>query len=235
MEELLSLPVAETFESPQGEGVHAGRLMQFIRLAGCSVGKPFANKEEANKLHQLHDYQEKCTTYDGRNFCCDTNYKMSKRMSTRQVGDLTKDNNLDTICLTGGEPLMHKNIAAFLAELHFTENIPYVHIETSGTIPISVTTSIRQSAYLWFAVAPKMGYLDEWSSYANEIKLLVDEAFDWNKVPDSIKRVTHKVFLQPINYEHSINYKNLDLCLRLQRQHTDLRISAQIHKSWGVR
>ena len=74
-------PISEIFTSPQGEGVYAGAMMTFIRLAGCTVGKPFPKEkyqsrkdpiEGAHNIPGLAVYTEKCTLYDGREFACDT-------------------------------------------------------------------------------------------------------------------------------------------------------------------
>ncbi|KKK67234.1 hypothetical protein LCGC14_2956090, partial [marine sediment metagenome] len=83
------LPVAEIFHSIQGEGQYAGTPMLFIRLAGCSVGKPQSAKTSddwantkisgsslgrAVPILRTSRTAWLCHTYDGRPFWCDTDF-----------------------------------------------------------------------------------------------------------------------------------------------------------------
>jgi len=73
----MGLIVKEIFNSIQGEGVFAGSLTTFIRLAGCSVNCPIKKN-------------------------CDTDYNGGDKMSITNI--LMKcDNRI--VCITGGEPL----------------------------------------------------------------------------------------------------------------------------------
>lgn len=69
--------VNEIFHSVQGEGVHSGRLMTFIRLSGCNV---------------------KCNI---RKFC-DTEYSSFELMDEQEILNQVKYKD---VCVTGGEPL----------------------------------------------------------------------------------------------------------------------------------
>src|SRR6266404_9631270 len=100
----IKYPFAEFFCSPQGEGLHCGQLMNFIRTGGCTVGKPYPKEKyihgtpgenrtlesEWAKIAQLSlqggpqllpIYTEMCTTYDGRTFPCDTDYRIRARLT----------------------------------------------------------------------------------------------------------------------------------------------------------
>src|SRR5438105_4871049 len=82
---------------------------------------------------------------------------------------------------------------------------------------------------LWITVSPKFGVLPEMIKIANEIKLLVDENFDPEKLPIAI--LEHpKVFIQPVNYEFEVNRENLKRCMELQKQFPRWRVSVQLHK-----
>lgn len=224
-------PIAEMFVSPQGEGRYTGTLMQFIRFAGCSVGKPFTAAER--EADQLPIYQEKCTTWDGRNFACDTDYRVKERLTVRKIVEWCMTHDVRYVLLTGGEPLMHK-LAPLLKGLK-KEGFE-IHVETSGTIKPDLNDFYWQMLN-WVCVSPKKGFLDAYASLniANEFKLLVDEHFNWDNVPDSIKRKTAKISFSPINDEHNINQENVQRCLELQRQHPSARVTMQMHKLWGVR
>lgn len=236
-------PISEIFTSPQGEGVYTGTLMTFIRLAGCTVGKPFPNEKHGKdpllvgtKLTDhfgiLPIYVEMCTTYDGRQFPCDTDYRVKERLNVYQIAERIGE-GVKHVCLTGGEPLMHD--ITELIELLDEKDIK-VHIETSGSI--APKSHVWWSGFTitspWITVSPKKGVLPEVVDRADEIKLLVDEQFDLAVVPQFI--LNHDcIFIQPINFEHTVNTDNLKRCLELQKQHPHLRLSTQMHKIWNVR
>lgn len=229
-----TFPIAETFVSPQGEGEHSGRLMQFIRMAGCTVGKPFKPDEISSEMGELHVYQEKCTLYDGRTFACDTNYRMSRKLTIIELVDMVIASRVKHVCLTGGEPLMHKQIAKLIDALLV---VARVHIETSGTIPITPELEkVLMASYV--AISPKFGFRDEYMlipQLTNEVKVLVDDKFKWYDLPEIIRYNPRKVFLQPVNYEMAVNRDNMQRVLELQRSYPSVRISTQMHKIWNVR
>jgi 7-carboxy-7-deazaguanine synthase len=236
-------PIAEIFTSPQGEGVYTGTLMCFVRLAGCCVGKRFPKEMYEPRDEQtfvgletmpskLPIYTECCTLYDGRQFECDTDYRMKEQLTlndiVQRIGDVAH------VCITGGEPFIHdlRGIVGTLMN-HGYE----VHIETSGTVPLEKAFGEGHSwteQESWITVSPKQGVLVEMISRADEIKLLVDENFDIAKLPEAVA-LARIVYLQPVNYEHTINMDNLRRCLRLQKEHPRWRVSVQMHKVMGVR
>lgn len=227
-----TIPISEIFTSPQGEGMHAGALMTFIRTAGCSVGKRYP-KEEYD-TNRLPIYAAKCTTYDGREFQCDTDYRVKERLTATQILERVHP-GLRRICITGGEPLNH-DLSALVSQA-FDKKIR-VHMETSGTVALPKEMEwlyVKQSMnYLWITVSPKFGVIPDMLERADEIKLLVDEKFDPAKLHEKI--LSHPyVYIQPINYENDICFSNLKLCLELQKQHPNWRISTQLHKVWRVR
>lgn len=230
-----AFPIAEIFVSPQGEGEHTGRLMQFIRLAGCTVGENFKPGEVTQEMGELHVYQKKCTLYDGRTFACDTNYQLAKKMTIMELVDLVIASRVKHVCLTGGEPLMHKQIAKLINALLI---VARVHIETSGTIPIDNKELEEALIASYVSISPKKGFRDEYMTIpmlTNEIKVLVDDKFKWHDLPEVIRYNPRKVFLQPVNYEMAVNRDNMQRVLELQRSYTSIRVSTQMHKIWNVR
>jgi organic radical activating enzyme len=108
-----AIPVVETFQSLQGEGLHAGRSALFLRLAGCTVGCPW----------------------------CDTKHSWSHDAHPeRPLGELAAaaraaaDAGAAFLVVTGGEPL-HHNLDALCAALE-PAGLP-LHLETSGVDPLS--------------------------------------------------------------------------------------------------
>jgi len=227
-------PVAETFSSVQGEGSHAGRLMLFVRLAGCSVGKPFTS-QEISQLHVIPTSgHEKCTAWDGQSFVCDTVYKMVDKLTPQQI--LERRGKETTVCITGGEPLMHDLEPLFDALIR--KDIA-IHIETSGTVEIAkVRRHMENRSYrrFWITVSPKYHYLPSCLTQADEIKVLVDK--DTFNSADFVRRFEPhfgKTFLQPINGETEINFDNLNYCLKLIQTYPRVRLSVQLHKFLHVR
>ncbi len=105
-------PVAETFLSVQGEGVHAGRRAYFVRLSGCPVKCPW----------------------------CDSKYSWNggaERTVSELVGRV-ENSGAETAVITGGEPCVHDlaPLAAGLNSLGIA-----AHLETSGVLPVRETSS----------------------------------------------------------------------------------------------
>lgn len=224
----ITLPIAEIFTSPQGEGYWTGVLCTFVRLAGCNVGRPYTTQERLS-LNVLQPHQEKCTAWNGETFACDTDYKKTRSMTVyeilKEVGDVPR------MLLTGGEPLMHD--VDPLIQLAWARG-KYVHIETSGT---KMLPSYRRSSYtdpanykLWIAVSPKQGYLPEMLDIANEIRVLVNKDTDEEKLIGEFEKYISKLFISAINDEHSFNMDSIRKCLAMQLKYPKLRISVQTHK-----
>lgn len=239
-------PISEVFVSPQGEGVYAGQMQCFIRLAGCTVGRPYHKSyyESDSKVIGpgirdvvVHNptfpiYTEKCTLYDGREFPCDTDYRVKGRMSVGNILALVPD-NVDDVCITGGEPLMH-DLSELIGTLH--DKNKKIHIETSGTIYRFLASRI------WITVSPKFDVLHGMLHRADEIKLLVDDKFSPTEIrtvlddkvqwyTDIVKLAkTKPIYLQPVNFENKINPRNLALCKKIQEEFPMFRISPQMHK-----
>lgn len=102
------MKVIEMFDSIDGEGIFAGCLATFIRLAGCNL----------------------------RCLYCDTLYAMdianAKEMSANEILNECKKIGNQHITLTGGEPLIHKDVDKLINIL--CNNGFFVNIETNGTI-----------------------------------------------------------------------------------------------------
>lgn len=243
-------PIAERFVSPQGEGVWTGTIMAFIRLAGCTVGRKFPKERYEQvphcefkckggdpdlghgpdckyaKSNPLPIYTEMCTLYDGRQFECDTDYRMKEKLTVRELVEWVP-RDVEHVCITGGEPFMHNLIPLVGGFI----NQKQVHVETSGTIPFSTAFPgwPIDRKHLWVTVSPKFNVLESMIERANEIKLLVDEKFTSAMVPEKV--FTHDtVYIQPVNYEHAVNRDNLRRVTELQKLFPSWRVSLQLHK-----
>jgi organic radical activating enzyme len=103
--------VNETFYSIQGEGLHGGRSVVFVRFAGCNLACPF----------------------------CDTKHESFDAMKVLKIADKIReardgaflDYMIDVpIVLTGGEPMLQldSKLVDYLSRMN------EVHVETNGTI-----------------------------------------------------------------------------------------------------
>lgn len=229
------VPLAENFHSIQGEGFWVGTPMHFLRVAGCPVGVKATNDFVGFNKGTIPILQSglrgsKCQTYDGRYFDCDTDFHNHLKMP---VVALIRETHEEHICLTGGEPLAHQN-APWFAELLETAYSVHkqIHVETSGTILLDRGP---WRSHLWITVAPKKGVLTQMLYRAEEIKLLVDENFDINALPEGFEDAEAHIFLCPINHEFSVNLENVQRCMQLLIARPHWRLSAQWHKFIGVR
>jgi 7-carboxy-7-deazaguanine synthase len=106
----LSLRVNEIFKSIQGESTHAGIPCVFIRLTGCNL---------------------RCSY-------CDTTYAYEEGtdMSVNEIVDKIEGYGCKNVCITGGEPLLQKNVYK-LINLLKKENYK-IFIETNGSMDMNL-------------------------------------------------------------------------------------------------
>ncbi len=103
------LEVAEKFVSINGEGAHAGELAVFIRFRGCNL---------------------KCS-YCDTSWACKADAEVSL-MSAKELAQWVKSTGTHNVTLTGGEPLLQKDIPELIHEL--SDIGCRVEIETNGSI-----------------------------------------------------------------------------------------------------
>lgn len=104
--------VVEHFISINGEGKRAGQLAHFIRFAGCNLECAYCDTKWANEPGADYEiYNEE------------------------ELYRLIKEAGVKNITLTGGEPLLQKDIKKLLKLLRKDEEIR-VEIETNGSINI---------------------------------------------------------------------------------------------------
>lgn len=120
----------EIFNSIDGEGRRAGELTTFIRLSGCNLS---------------------CSW-------CDTSYSQNgqcgEMMTLDQIMDKVRSFNCYNITLTGGEPLIHKNVNDLIIAL--LDGGYDVNVETNGSIDptpyINDPKFNNRNGNLWFTI-----------------------------------------------------------------------------------
>lgn len=112
------MQVAEKFISINGEGTRAGELAVFIRFTGCNLTCSYCDTVWANEAG--------CPYED---------------MSPEDITAYIKTAGIANVTLTGGEPLLQKemgSLLALLAESGCDEHAsPRVEIETNGSVDIA--------------------------------------------------------------------------------------------------
>lgn len=100
--------ISEIFRSLQGEGVLIGTPTVFIRTVGCNL---------------------ECSW-------CDTEYSREggEERSIEQIMAELEKHETQFICLTGGEPLMQKDVIKLLDKL--VDKCYHVTLETNGSLPL---------------------------------------------------------------------------------------------------
>lgn len=212
-----------------------GTPMMFIRLAGCNVGRPAHAVKVQGPFPVLQSGVEAvaCTSWDGRTFPCDTDYRRSSTEAISSLVNQCVQRKYKHACITGGEPFIHADKLDDLVH-KLTVNEIMVHIETSGTIYPMKHFSKLIFPQAWITCAPKIGALDKMIERADELKLLVDEDFDLYKL--TVQMMGHRnVFLCPINGVDTITEKNVKRCTELLETFPNWRMSVQMHKFFNWR
>ena len=201
------LEVTEIYKSVQGESTYMGLPCVFIRLTGCNLRCVWCDTP-----HAFHDGQ---------------------KLSIHQIIDKVKSYDINLVEITGGEPLLQKEVFPLMESL--LKNKFKVMLETSGSlainnVPAKVIKIIdlkcpgsgEENKNLWenlnhltstdeikFVIADKTDY--EWSK-----KVLQDYELD-KKVPVLFSPVFEKLKLK-------------DLTEWILKDNLPVRLHTQLHK-----
>ena len=201
------LEVTEIYKSVQGESTYMGLPCVFIRLTGCNLRCVWCDTP-----HAFHD---------------------GKKLSIHQIIDEVKSYDINLVEITGGEPLLQKEVFPLMESL--LKNKFKVMLETSGSlainnVPAKVIKIIdlkcpgsgEENKNLWenlnhltsideikFVIADKTDY--EWSK-----KVLKDYELD-KKVPVLFSPVFEKLKLK-------------DLTEWILKDNLPVRLHTQLHK-----
>lgn len=104
--------IAETFLSINGEGTHAGQLAYFIRFTGCNLRCDYCDTKWAQELSATRAH-----------------------LSAEQLYGMVKESGAQNVTVTGGEPMIQKNIGELL-DLLCRDPELYVEVETNGSVDL---------------------------------------------------------------------------------------------------
>ena len=107
------MKVVEKFISINGEGRRAGELAVFIRFKGCNLNCSYCDTKWANE--PACDYEE---------------------LSPDDICEYVSETGIKNVTLTGGEPLLQKDIRSLVEKLLNKSDIR-VEIETNGAVDIA--------------------------------------------------------------------------------------------------
>ena len=195
------LPLMEAFYTIQGEGYYSGKAAYFLRIGGCDVGCHWCDVKESWDA-DLHP--------------------------PTSLSDILKEISIypvDTVVVTGGEPLMWNldKLTNALKDMGLK-----VHLETSGAYPIS-------GSFDWICLSPKkMQFpLDEIKPIVNEFKVIINNKhdFDWAETQREGLSGNCKLYLQA---EWSKREKVIPLIIAFIKENKHWAISLQSHKYMNI-
>lgn len=130
--------VAEKFISINGEGTRAGELAVFVRFTGCNLRCSYCDTMWANEPGC--PYEE---------------------MSPEQICDYVRSTGIKNVTLTGGEPLLQKDMDKLISLL-ISECGVHVEIETNGAVDLRSFAELPEGRPLFTMdyKLPSSGYED---------------------------------------------------------------------------
>ena len=195
------LPLMEAFYTIQGEGYYSGKAAYFLRIGGCDVGCHWCDVKESWNA-DLHP--------------------------PTSITDILKgiaQYPVDTVVITGGEPLMW-NLDKLTAALKL-EGLK-VHLETSGAYPYS-------GDFDWVCMSPKkmQAPLPAIKPITSELKVIVNNKHDFIWAEQQREGLTNdcKLYLQA---EWSKREKIIPMIIDFIKVNKDWTISLQSHKYMNI-
>lgn len=152
--------VVEIFESINGEGRRVGQLALFIRFQKCNLDCSYCDTKWANGD--------------------DADYVL---MTEDEIYDKVLESKIQNITITGGEPLLQKDIYILLEKLSTNKNIN-IEIETNGSI------SLKEFSKIEYAPSFTMDYK---LPNSNMEKLMKIENFSYLQKKDTVKFVASSI------------------------------------------
>lgn len=157
---------------------------------------------------------------------CDTKYAFSsgKEMNSLQILVALTEFPCKTVVITGGEPT-EQDLPALINALKSAGHI--VHLETNGAKDCDVSKAD------FVCVSPKKYVAKEMLAKADVIKLVVTPQTDLEDLQKYYLYENEKtqIYLQPEGNKQ----ENIDLCVKLIKQHPSARLSVQLHKLINVK
>lgn len=210
------MDLAETpFTAIQGEGHYAGVLSFFIRFSGCNL---------------------RCQWNNSR---CDTPYASynpeHNDYTVQEVLDLFYRSGCQHIVITGGEPLLEKNIGA-IKEIRKKTPSSQITIETNGTQPFIGND-------YFYSISPKIGtaqnlnnrdqiyFTDlESSPSTGQVKIVIDGDMHESTLDTLLARYDRLIsYLMPAGITPEQINANAVRCIKLIEDRPNVYYSDRLH------
>ena len=212
----INFNIVEIFYSIEGEGSFIGYPTVFVRLEGCNL---------------RCDWCDTTYSYDGKTF---------KQLSLENILDEIKKYKTKRVCITGGEPLLNKNISTLMYKI-VEENF-YLIIETNGTVfNENLEKSLKDiypNFYLIVSPKPEVKYEINKSliKFVNEFKFIVDKYISLKDILkyEKLYRLRTLV-LQPESNKKEFIKKALKLQEELLERDIEARVIPQCQKFMGLK
>lgn len=207
-------PVVETFASINGESAHAGFPAFFVRFRGCNLACSFCDTKWANAPDAP-----------------------AVMMTADEIARLADESGLEDVTLTGGEPLLQKDLPALISRL--TASGHRVELETNGSLPIAALSRMEpRPVFTLDYKLPGSGMesrmLTENYRYlaaCDSVKFVAGSAEDLDRAAEIIEQ--HKLigtchlFISPVFGK--INPAEI-VSFLLERKLNGVRLQLQLHK-----
>lgn len=209
------MKVVEIFSSIDGEGIRAGLPVTFVRLYGCNLNCSY----------------------------CDTPYShlteedKALEMSIDEIVNTVEHNGIPSVTITGGEPMIHKDIVELFDEL--IKRGYYVNVETNGTCQVPAKYDYTNSDRIIFTMdykCPSSGMCEEMSianlntlRHNDVLKFVVGSVHDMDEARkvlgmiDSCPTVYFSPVFGQIAPDNIVKYL-------LEHHLYDYRVQIQMHK-----
>lgn len=157
---------------------------------------------------------------------CDTKYAFAdgKEMNNLEILVALSAFPCKTVVITGGEPT-EQNLPALMSLL---KSAGYcIHLETNGANDTDVSLAD------FVCVSPKMKVSQAMLKKADIIKLVIGQDTPLNDLEKyyAYEDEETQIYLQP----ESNKQENIDLCVKLLKEHPSARLSVQMHKLINIR
>lgn len=207
----------EIFCSIQGESSDSGLPCIFIRLYGCPVGCSYCDQPQSPD--------------------------QKKRVSIENIiNKVLKFKGVKYVCITGGEPLIYKEVIPLTWELM---HMGYrVSIETSGCVPIEDLEYRRSFKYVMDIKCPSSG-VSEKNIFDNllhlqtndEVKFVIANREDYDYMKKVLKKYPTQasILVSPMFDKDQKAVIGEELVNWIIEDRLNVRVQIQLHKVIGVR
>lgn len=209
---IIEMKINELFYSLQGEGSLAGAPTIFIRTSGCNLRCSF----------------------------CDTTYAYTEgeTMTVQEILEFIKRYSCSSVCITGGEPLLQKDLPRLIQRL--LQKKYTICLETNGSKNIQKYTGKKSLMISLDIKCPSSGCHQQMNlknimflSKKDQLKFIIKNKHDYEYAKIILKKYNPKcsVFFQPV-----WGTKTKQLASWILDDGISVRLSLQLHKIiWGAK